>query len=908
MKTPSYSAMAAARLRANKRAYRSLVLGIFLSIFLIATMCLSVQGIYLSFLEKRHDKVGSLDVVVLDNDIMTDERLREMGNFGAIGHAYLSGMVTDCSVYLGYYDEAGLATMELTPIEGRLPEKPGEIAIEATVRDVMDIDWQLGQTMELSVTPIDGSAETRSYTLVGILPERSAQLEKIDVQGIGAFPSLLTCADEPAFSSGRLAIHWVMALRSGVTLAQALHDFVPAMLHEHLSGEIYGLSPTGEQTQFYGLGDALYVDDEMFNLIIMALVLGAALILSCGVGISGAMEGVLTQRRDEIGVLRALGATKRQIRRIYGRENLLLALTVSPASLGISCLAVWGLSKLLGESTLVFGFNLRIILPIALFSVAVILISGISPLVRASRLMPMSVIRDTEVLRRGKRIKAKRYFSPAKLISRRGLLLHPGRQLGAAVMVALMVLSTGILTILMQSYRSITAADYPGYSVWNSGGWYGGDYNIACYRNLPLSRQSLNRLASLPHVKSIRVDRRMPVLVLLNETTSYASGNGMLTDNHGMMDEAQYREYAKLWEPYGKPWLPQENWEYSREEYLKLMADYALPGEALATLVRTLVLDDEALAMLAEHLTDGRVDVDAVNSGQEVIMLAPTVWAYNIRENGGYNYTTRQEEIEGEAIRLSTNDTFYAGQELPLVQLYRKEYSEDGAEVHRKDSTVRIGAVVDNLSDKYAYDEHAILTTETGLANMGLLVEGIQEIAVYLDGEISLEEEEKLTDQITAIVRRAPGYTVDNQLAYFRESEREERQIMLLLAAVATVFFAVAVGMVVSAVTRRLQSEGRTIGMLRAVGADEKTILGCYGGQAAFSIVLGAAISIGLLGAVYLENLFRDFTVSVLRDLCVTLGIMALLALACYLTCRHLLRLRIRALVRRSIIENIKEL
>ena len=79
MKKLTYSSMAAARLRANKRQYISLVLGIFLSIFLISTLVLSVYGIYQAELQKRYDKVGFLDFVILDNDSITDEDLQTFG-------------------------------------------------------------------------------------------------------------------------------------------------------------------------------------------------------------------------------------------------------------------------------------------------------------------------------------------------------------------------------------------------------------------------------------------------------------------------------------------------------------------------------------------------------------------------------------------------------------------------------------------------------------------------------------------------------------------------------------------------------------------------------------------------------------------------------------------------------------
>ena len=74
MKKLTFSSMAAARLKANKRQYMSLVVGIFLSVFLVGTLVLSVFGIYQRFLQKRYDKVGDLDLVFLDNTSMTEEK------------------------------------------------------------------------------------------------------------------------------------------------------------------------------------------------------------------------------------------------------------------------------------------------------------------------------------------------------------------------------------------------------------------------------------------------------------------------------------------------------------------------------------------------------------------------------------------------------------------------------------------------------------------------------------------------------------------------------------------------------------------------------------------------------------------------------------------------------------------
>ena len=453
MKKLTYSSMAAARLRANKRQYISLVLGIFLSIFLISTLVLSVYGIYQAELQKRYDKVGYLDMVVFDNPSTTEEIIHSFDEFDRFGHAYISGIVTDKNVYVGYYDEIGFSLMNLKPVEGRLPEVAGEIAIEKSAMDILEVKWSIGELVELEITPVDGTQEKRSFTLVGFLPERSAYLTITDNNGLNQVPAILTSNQEPAFTVGRLGTHWLMGLKKTATIDQAINSFWEKV-HDSDWGaynDFFGLSISGEQRQYASLGGFIEADREMFVMIAIATALGVSLVLSCCVGIAGAMEGILSKRQEEIGVFRALGATRRQIRRMFGRENLLIALVVSPLSILISIGAVWLLSYALPDS-LKFAVNIWLILPIALFSVAVILLSGYLPLVRASKLMPMSVIRDTAMLRRSKGVKSKKEFSATRLIASRQVRFNPTRQFGAALLVGLMLLCSGLLAGTVVSF------------------------------------------------------------------------------------------------------------------------------------------------------------------------------------------------------------------------------------------------------------------------------------------------------------------------------------------------------------------------------------------------------------------------------------------------------------------------
>ena len=102
MKMLKLSGMAVARIKSNKRGYLSLAIGVFLSIFLISTFVFGVYGIVNAQLHNRQDMVGIADMVVLDNEILNDDKLMELGSFDRLGHAYVTGSVEGSSLSLGY--------------------------------------------------------------------------------------------------------------------------------------------------------------------------------------------------------------------------------------------------------------------------------------------------------------------------------------------------------------------------------------------------------------------------------------------------------------------------------------------------------------------------------------------------------------------------------------------------------------------------------------------------------------------------------------------------------------------------------------------------------------------------------------------------------------------------------------
>ena len=911
MKMLTFSGMASARLKANKRGYLSLAIGVFLSIFLITTFVFGVYGIVNAQLHNRQEKVGVADMVVLDNEIMNDEKLMELGAFDQLGHAYMTGSVEGSSLHLGYYDSTAAELLCLSPTAGRLPENPGEIALEPSALEVLELEKAIGDTVELSIIPVDGVAENRTFTIVGFLPEKSQHLDVVDKPGVNQFPAIVTCETEPTFATGRVGIHRVMGLQAGVSLGMALGRFWERYMRPELVTAVYGLTITAKQTITYSAGEMFWADQELMDLISMAAVLAGALILSCGIGISGAMDGVLSKRREEIGVLRALGATRRQIRRMFGRENLILALMVSPVAMAAGCIAVWILSLMM-PNWVRFGLKLWLILPIIAFSVIAILLSGYLPLVRASRLMPMSVIRDTQMLRRSKKVKSKTIFSAPRLMAARQVRLNPTRQLGTSLLIGLMLLCCGLVCSLMAVSSQYTFQNSPTFFIQDTAS-AGLSEDVPIYKTEFLQKQSIQQIKRLDHVKSVVLDREMSVYVDLPLVPQYA-GLNTIQEQFWMLPDDRFAEAMSA--------IGEENWWHwddrntSRKEYLDFIKRYDFEGDAFRTAIVTIDPTGNNLEELRKHLGEGSIDVDALNTGETVLVYAPDVWVEEFG-HGSYSFHTSQESLEhnshgGTISTTATNDCFYLGQYLPIIQLYQTEF--EGA-VTQIEKTVRVSGIIKELPDSLdTWSITAIITTEQGLENMGFRIAGLHSISIYTD-ELAQQQEHTLQRKLESIVMRTNGYNIDNWAEEAREMQAYNRRMLLLFVSIIIVFFSVAVGMIVSSVTRQLHNEGRTIGMLRAVGADEKAILGCYSGQ------LGAAIfgGLGICGAAYLLLLIFNIldaaghyqlriTLSDILQWAAVIGLTLAVAAACWALSRFFLGQRIREILKKSIIDNIREL
>lgn len=230
---------------------------------------------------------------------VTDAQLRDSGLFDKIGHVYVTASIRDTTEYTGYYDETADALMYRRCVEGRLPEAPGEIAAERSALDRLALEnAAVGDTFTWVMQPVDGKAEERAFTLVGILSEQTAYLNQGAWLAYSEYklPAILTSPSEPAYSTGSAVVHRVMTNRPLTTLDQ-IQNYNGRQFW--MCGQVSRVTGTASTIDQSELTRAI-----QFQQVMLWGILCAALLLSACVAIAAAMESILTRKAEDVGLLR----------------------------------------------------------------------------------------------------------------------------------------------------------------------------------------------------------------------------------------------------------------------------------------------------------------------------------------------------------------------------------------------------------------------------------------------------------------------------------------------------------------------------------------------------------------------------------------------------------------------------
>ena len=421
MKKLTLNHLAFSGLRANRKEYRLLCVGVFLAVFFTVGTLLGLDILFQRSEAETAAEYGREDALYFSAEA-TPEELKSQGLARQAGAVTLVGTLRNFPV--GCYDDTAQALLSRRCLKGRLPLGAGETAMDRQVLERLFRDARIGDTLVLPITDGRGQTRQKEYRLVGVLQPQfqgDSGLEDYLPQGTLSLPRVLLGSPE---DFAPICRHIVFTFPLGGSLEKCKESYP--------NGSFLGIDSAGalyEDQPHYGPLSALKEQINMGSSLILA---GSTLLLASLLGIFSTVSGQFYRKEEQYRMLRTIGATRRQIRAISSREAVLLTLLTAPVG-SLCALGFVALLRRIFPESLPCAPRLRWVLAGVVASSGLVWMAARLPglLYRPRRAQRLPLLP----------IRSQREYRLPKLWNGRSLRFHPLRTVCEAVLMFFLFLS-----------------------------------------------------------------------------------------------------------------------------------------------------------------------------------------------------------------------------------------------------------------------------------------------------------------------------------------------------------------------------------------------------------------------------------------------------------------------------------
>ena len=472
--------LAMGNLKQRKKQYTILIIGIILAMVFSSGVPFFISCMKSSQEEAKFRRQGKQEIVIVNaQNYDLTSAINQGAVNGEIGYAHVLSYVwnekEDMSdgTMIGWLDDRATELYYPNIIEGRMPEKENEIVFEKNALQRMRVEAEVGDEITLKSLTCNGSDflndETdKTYTLVGIMHDKKSYIEHFYDEAVRKacfIPAAFVKPNTPTELGGKEAL--VAFLNENRVSASWLWQNIST--DDRIdTATIYAVS----------IGDTY---SNIANNTTTSAFLSILLAFMSCFGIVNAFSSNLKERKTQIGMLKAVGATRRQIINIFGREAFIICVITAPLSVAVSYSAVKLFAKLMGDG-FIFKPDITILLLGALFGVICVMLSALIPLWSISKLPPMQAIRDIELMRKMKnrKIKSQTHFNVSRLLAKRKLVFSQGRQAS----VCIIIICSIVISCISMSFLYTTISD--------TSSFYDSDYEIINHGQAGSSNSFIN--------------------------------------------------------------------------------------------------------------------------------------------------------------------------------------------------------------------------------------------------------------------------------------------------------------------------------------------------------------------------------------------------------------------------------
>ncbi|MGF7059307.1 ABC transporter permease [Brassicibacter mesophilus] len=389
-----YKQLTGRYMKSNKKRTLLTIVGIVLSIALISSIGLFFKGMQLAQIEEYRNTYGSYHLIFQKVD---DKLLAKATNNPRVSRSGLLALGEEIKIGEKIVVSEMIASdkaLELLPYkvkEGRLPQKLDEVAIEKWALKYIDIDAKVGDKIKV---------KDKQYTLVGILEDNIQN--QIDDKAI-----LLLKSNDINKEKAMLLVE----ISSKTNLKSSVREL------KQLADE----STIGENTYLLIVQGAGDINSDLAGLYLVIGVIILIVVIATIAVIYNSFQISVVERIKQFGLLRAVGATPKQIKRIVLREATILAMIGVPIGLLFGVIAIYLISivfKLIGGDSVSImkpSISPMILAISAIVGIISIYISALLPALFAGKVSPLVAISSRasitkEKFKRRKNVIARKIF------------------------------------------------------------------------------------------------------------------------------------------------------------------------------------------------------------------------------------------------------------------------------------------------------------------------------------------------------------------------------------------------------------------------------------------------------------------------------------------------------------------
>ncbi|MCM1364418.1 MAG: FtsX-like permease family protein [Faecalibacterium sp.] len=903
------SKLAFGNIKMHKRQYTLLIISIILAMIFSTGTVFFVSCMRTSREQLQYESYGEqTDVMISPEDFDFESGVKKgyidamPGYMNIISFAYSKEKGESRGFAVCSMDETAKQLYHVIVTEGRYPEKAGEIAIEARALARLGTKTELGEKITLQAKPANGErfmneSTEKTYTLVGILQDKKGQMgysyEDGDYMEIN--PCAVVSGEEKVELGGKNMVLAFYKL-SDFKAREILYGKRLDVLYTDQEKPDYDMTIWNKIVQYKARNEyyqETFEGTAVNSQVSVATALVIVLAVTSCIGIVNAFSTNLNERKKQIGLLRAVGTTKRQIINIFGREAFVLCLICTPISILVSYLGVWIYAHLMGDR-FIFAPNVKILFIGAVIGIICVMLAALIPLIHITKISPMQAIRNTELARKMRKnhVRSQKQFNPSWLLAKRSLSFSKARQIGTCIFLVITIVISGLsMSIFLgNDYLEIYKHDYI-----VSNPYDGIEFVNYADNESPFTESLRQEILSIPYVASAELEGRNINVNMLVE------GDYPL---YLKMDTYDYRTIFD--NPYHVEENDQNNAdvifsnEYT-EEYLKLKKK---AGYTQDIYNRQLCSYSESeLEKLNEKVTDGKINIDKINSGEEIIVDAPEEIGFYARfnkDNYLYTYSTwnmdkgsddyKRNRTRYNQIIATAKSPFNAGDTITLSVLV-----EQNGKLTRTDKQVKIGAVISSGAH-----ETYFITSARGIEKFPYQG-NYESITADLSQECTFEIDDSVQSSLESIID-LNEYTLHSKF----ESEWLSDSITLSNAiefiSIIALLICISIGLVNNGISAQVHESKKKIGTLRAVGASLKDLTRSFTMQVMTTLGISTAIGFVIYIAVFLFLKYLTLETPVFTPLPI------IVCLLIYTVTFINLRYNIKKMMKFSIVENIREL